>query len=110
LAEGVVNKHQCLVVDSEDTFRKKEDWIKFLPNVSKIRDPNEKEEKKSIDPDLEAPEKLVAAWRYNNLLDQKQNAGEIETKPNQAFGRGLQIQYKFDNSKPMGETITNSLS
>jgi hypothetical protein len=31
LAEGVVNKHQCLVVDSHDTFRSKESWTKFLP-------------------------------------------------------------------------------
>jgi hypothetical protein len=88
LAEGIVNKQQCLVVDSEDTFRTKEAWIKFLPNVSKIRDPNEKEEKKVLDPDMESPEKLQVAWRYNNLLDQKQNAGEIENKPNQAFGKG----------------------
>ena len=73
------------MVDSEDTFRNKEAWVKFLPNVSKVRDPNEKEEQKATEnenPDIEGQEKLQVAWRYNNLLDQKQNAGEIENKPN----------------------------
>ena len=76
-----------------------------MPNVTKIKDPNEKEkeEVKALDPDTE--KKLQVAWRYNNLLSQEQNAGEISSTPNQAFGKGLQIQYKFDNSKPMGETI-----
>jgi len=77
------------VVDCEDTYRTKEQWVKFLPNVTKIKDPNEKEkeEVKALDPDMEP--KLQVAWRYNNLLSQEQNAGEISSTPNQAFGKGL---------------------
>jgi hypothetical protein len=61
--------------------------------VTKIRDPNEKkeEEVKAINPDMEPNAKLQVAWRYNNLLSQEQNAGEISSTPNQAFGKGLQI-------------------
>jgi len=56
-------------------------------------------------------EKLQVAWRYNNLLDSSKNAGEIENKTdNKAMGRGLSIQYKFDNSKPMAATVQNSPS
>ena len=51
------------------------------------------------------------AWRYNNLLSNSKNAGEIENKSaSNALGRGLAISYKFDNSKPMGSTIVNSIS
>ena len=31
-----------MVVESQDTFRNKDAWLKFLPNVAKIKDPNEK--------------------------------------------------------------------
>ena len=51
------------------------------------------------------------AWRYKNLLGSSKNAGEIENKSaSNALGRGLPISYKFDNSKPMGSTVQNSLS
>lgn len=62
------------MVDSQDTFRNKDAWIKFMPNISKLKDStskSEKEESKQVNPDLETPEKLQVAWRYNNLLDQK---------------------------------------
>jgi len=127
LAEGIVNSHQCFVVDSQDSFRDKDYWTKFLPNVVKIKGKAEKEkdkgkeEEKSSQPDAEEAtstesqlvdnEKLQVAWRYNNLLDGSKNAGEIENKiDNKAMGRGLSIQYKFDNSKPMAATVQNSPS
>ena len=61
------------MVDSQDTFRGKDSWIKFLPNISKIKEKepknNDKEESKTPqDPDQE---KLQVAWRYNNLLNEK---------------------------------------
>jgi len=71
LAEGIINKNQCVVVDSQDTYRGKDQWVKFMPNISKIKEkepklPAEEESKSTQDPDSE---KLKVAWRYNNLLD-----------------------------------------
>lgn len=45
LAEGIVNEQKCIVVDNE-THRKREDWLKFLPAVAEIK---QTEETKSID-------------------------------------------------------------
>jgi len=59
LAEGIVNSQQCFVVDSQDSFRDKDYWTKFLPNVVKIKGKAEKEkdkgkeEEKSSQPDAE---------------------------------------------------------
>ena len=50
LAEGIVNSHHCVVVDSQDTFRSKDSWIKFLPQVSKA---SGNEEAKKIDVDID---------------------------------------------------------
>ena len=44
------------------------------------------------------------------MLDKEQNAGDIVSKPNKAMGKGYAINYKFDNSKPMGNSIHNSPS
>ena len=48
MAEGVVNSQECLILDSKDSFRSKDFWIKFLPNVVKIKDSNEEEKKQNI--------------------------------------------------------------
>lgn len=64
------------------------------------------EESKAKDVDIDQA-KLQVAWRYNNLLESKGNAGEIQSKPNQAMGKNFPVTYKFDNSKPMGSTIHN---
>ena len=69
LAEGIVNSHQCIVVDcSESTFRNKKSWLRFLPMVSKVNKGNEQEKKEVVNPDLEDSKALSSAWRYNNLL------------------------------------------
>lgn len=65
LAEGIVNEQNCIIVDSQDTFRDQKSWIKFLPNVAKTRDSDQKEESKAVEPENK---KLEVAWRYNNLL------------------------------------------
>lgn len=62
-----------------------------------------KEESKAVE-----PEKLEVAWRYNNLLKSGQNPNEINKES--TFGKEFPLVYKFDNSKPMGETIHNALS
>lgn len=36
LAEGIVRKQKCLVVDPE-ILRTKEHWLKFLPAVAKVK-------------------------------------------------------------------------
>ena len=67
------------------------------------------EESKKSTPDVQIDQKkLEVAWRYNNLLGGEQNAGDIVAKPNKAMGKGYEISYKFDNSKPMGASIHNS--
>ena len=38
LAEGIVNKQHCIIVESKDTFRDQSTWLKFLPSVSKLKD------------------------------------------------------------------------
>jgi hypothetical protein len=53
LAEGIVNKHQCLVVDSHDTFRSKESWTKFLPQVAKSSSGLKGEESKAQDASID---------------------------------------------------------
>ena len=78
LAEGIVNKHKCIIVDSQEACRSRESWVKFLPNVSKLEGSKPKPE--PVKEEQKAD--LQSAWRYSNLLEKDKNAGEIDAKPN----------------------------
>ena len=60
--------------------------------------------------DKETDKKLEVAWRYNNLLSLDANPSDVTGNGVKSMGKGFPLVYKFDNSKPMGETISNSLS
>lgn len=57
-----------MIIDSVDSFRSKDGWLKFLPNVVAAKESEKKVKETEIDPDLK--ESLKAAWRYTNLLEQ----------------------------------------
>jgi hypothetical protein len=85
--------------------------MRFLPNVSKINSPEEeKKDQDKIELSVDEKAKLQSAWRYSNLLQEDKNAGEIGSKVNGAFGKGVSIKYKFDCSKQMSDTIQGSVS
>lgn len=37
LAEGIVNEHKCMIVDTKASYREREHWLKFLPAVIKLK-------------------------------------------------------------------------
>ena len=49
--------------------------------------------------------KLTVAWRYNDLVEEKMLAGKAD--PNTVNNK---LTFKFDNSKSMGDTASNSMS
>ena len=53
MAEGIVNSHQCVVIDSADSFRDKEHWLKFLPNVIKTKAKEEEAKSNAAHGDME---------------------------------------------------------
>ena len=66
LGEGIVNEQKVLIVDA-DKERSKEEWLKFMPAVIKIKNEDVKGK------DVETLEELKVAWRYNNLLKEGNN-------------------------------------
>eukprot|EP00347_Sterkiella_histriomuscorum_P018973 403343453 len=121
LGEGVVNEHKCFIVDADSSYREREYWLKFFPGVVKLKSgssssgsstaiqsddgsasPNsdlKQEEEQKQSNSTQNPQ-LIVAWRYNTLLENKQHEGSISQ----------QISYKFDNSREMGNTYSNSMS
>jgi hypothetical protein len=83
LAEAIVRNQKCLIVDP-DSFRTKEQWLKFLPAVAEVKDVVEESKQQPV---------LVAAYRYQNLKEDK--------------GLSQPCDYKYDNSKSMGASVTN---
>ena len=91
LGEGIVHGNQCMIVDSKDSFRSKDAWLKFLPNVSKLGGKDTKEKEKQLNEEKKI-EDLEVAWRYNNLLLKDKNAGELDSgKAIQAMGKGVSV-------------------
>ena len=96
LGEGIVQQHKSVIIDPEPV-RGREHWLKFLPAaslVTKKQEPSE-ESKQQID-------KLKVAWRYNDLLEEKMlGQNQIDSKDE---------VFRFDNSKPMGDSLSNQKS
>ena len=77
-----------MIVDPEP-YRDRDYWLKFLPSASIVKTIEIKEEKKTD---------LKVAWRYNELAEDKIFA---DLKPG---------DFKFDNSKVMGKSVSNQPS
>lgn len=96
LAEGIVREQKCLIIDPE-VLRTKQHWLKFLPAVAEIKQSQAPEESK--DETL-----LKAAWRYQDLTEEQKlqkptTLQQIKT-----------TEYKYDSSKPMGNSVANLAS
>jgi PAXNEB protein len=102
LAEGIVNDHKLLIVDP-DQYRERDNWLRFLPAVYRVKDTSKPQEEESKAVSDEG--QLKVAWRYNTLLDGSTPAVMSAQTLVSPDGK---LQYRFDNSREMGSAFANT--